>query len=138
MRTYARIAIAGVAGLIAVGALAGCSSSSNGTTPTPTASSSTAPNVVAPVTVNLDSSLDGKSIDVPLGSNVDLLAPTGTEDQWTVDNVSDPSIVAFASGGTMDGVTYNPGIFTVAKGTSKVTLAGPDGAKYTFTVNVTQ
>lgn len=134
----ATISIATAVAALSVAGLAACSS-----TPAPEPTSSPTPTVivdpvVAPVMVPVDSSLNGKTIDVPANTEMVLSVPAGTETQWNA-MIPGTDVAAFMTGGTDGTATFNPSIRPLNTGKSEVTLSNAtSGETYTFTINVTK
>ncbi|MFD1713471.1 hypothetical protein ACFSBZ_03205 [Amnibacterium flavum] len=116
-----------VAALAATLALAGCSSPS----PEPSATGS----VVAPVIVTLDSSLDGTTVSLPIGTVLDLSAEDPKA--WTGE-VADTAIAEFVPGKDDGSAEFNPGIKPISAGTTQVTLTdSASDETIEFTLEVT-
>lgn len=123
---------------LTVAGLAACSSTPAPTpTPTPTPTVIVDP-VVAPIMATVDSSLNGKTIDVPANTKLVFNVPEGTETQWNA-MIPGTDVATFMNGGTDGTATFNPSIVPLNTGKSEVTLSNStSGESYTFTINVTK
>ena len=127
-RTHGRGRVAAsvaLASLLAMGALAACSSggSSGGSSALP------------PVIVEIDS-LDGTTVEVPEGGSIDLTGDDETYTAWTAD-IADPGIVEFVPGHDDGSAQFNPGLTAKSVGETDVTLDNSEtGDSVTFTVDV--
>lgn len=116
--------------ILATLALTGCSS-----TPTETPNTVGVMNqqVIAPITVNL-SDIQNADIEVTSGNTINLNVQDGTETGWKAD-IKDNKIVEYTPGTDKDGVTTNPSLKALNKGTTKVKIYN-DVNDVTFTVIV--
>lgn len=114
------IAVLGAGGL----ALSGCSQPG-----TP------ADSALPPVIVELDT-VDGTTVEVPVGGSIDLTGDDETFTEWTAD-IADPEIVEFVPGRDDGSAQFNPGLTATSVGETEVTLENGDtGDTVTFTVEV--
>jgi hypothetical protein len=91
--------------------------------------------VLPPVIVDLDT-VDGTTVEVPQGGNVDLTGDKTTYTDWTA-KIADPSVVEFVPGRNSGSASFNPGLKATAPGKTVVTLTNSSSSKsVTFTVVV--
>ncbi|KJL34400.1 hypothetical protein [Microbacterium azadirachtae] len=128
--------VAGTALATAALGLAGCS---GGTTPaasTSSAPSATGAGALPPIIADLGS-IDGTTVQVPLGNTIDLTGDDKDFTHWTAD-IADAKIVSFAPGKDDGSAQFNPGLDALAEGTTKVTMDNSASGKHVaFTVEVT-
>lgn len=123
LRAASGIALAAAALLV----VSACSSGS------PDSSSSA--EALPPVIVEIDS-LDGTTVEVPMGGAIDITGDDETFTDWTAD-ISDPAIAEFTPGKDDGSAQFNPGITPLAEGTTDVTMtnsATDDTVDFTVTV----
>jgi hypothetical protein len=101
----------------------------------PTTAAAAVGTVLPPVVVDINT-VDGTTVDVPAGGNVDLTGDKTTYTDWTAE-IADPSVVAFTPGRNSGSASFNPGLHAEAPGTTEVTLTNSSSSKsVTFTVVV--
>lgn len=131
-RTIAALALAGALAGAALG-LIGCSS---GPAPASSTGSSTSSSALPPVIADLGS-IDGTTVQVPMGGTVDLTGADKDFTHWTAD-IADAKVVSFVPGKDDGSAQFNPGLDALATGTTTVTLDNSaSGAHVSFTVEVT-
>lgn len=93
--------------------------------------------VVAPITVSAND-LQGKTVDVPLNSTLNINTGSLAVDSYTA-TIDDTSIVSFVQGHTDGGATFNPGFTPLKVGKTSVTMSNKNGGiqNLVFTINVT-
>ena len=129
-RSIAALALAGALAGAALG-LAGCSGSS-----TPSGSTSSGSSALPPVIADLGS-IDGSTVQVPVGNTIDLTGDDKDFTHWTAD-IADTKVVSFVPGKDDGSAQFNPGLDALATGTTAVTLDNSaSGAHVSFTVEVT-
>ncbi|MCE4027402.1 hypothetical protein LXM50_15610 [Microbacterium sp. Au-Mic1] len=132
-----------IAGLVAVAALttgafalAGCSGGTAPTSSTGSAPATTGSGVLPPIIADLGS-IDGTTVQVPLGNTIDLTGDDKDFTHWTAD-IADAKIVSFVPGKDDGSAQFNPGLEALAEGTTKVTMDNSASGKHlVFTVEVT-
>ncbi|MFD6700617.1 MULTISPECIES: hypothetical protein [unclassified Microbacterium] len=132
-----------IAGLVAVAALttgafalAGCSGGTAPTSSTGSAPATTGSGVLPPIIADLGS-IDGTTVQVPLGNTIDLTGDDKDFTHWTAD-IADAKIVSFVPGKDDGSAQFNPGLDALAEGTTKVTMDNSASGKHlAFTVEVT-
>jgi len=132
-----------IAGLVAGAALAtaslGLTGCSGGAAPAVSASSApatTAAGALPPIIADFGS-IDGTTVQVPLGNTIDLTGDDKDFTHWTAE-VADPKILSFVPGKDDGSARFNPGLDALAAGTTKVTMDNSASGKHlAFTVTVT-
>ncbi|WP_022887514.1 hypothetical protein [Glaciibacter superstes] len=123
LRAASGIALAAAA-LLSISA---CSSDSSG--------SSSSAEALPPVIVEIDS-LDGTTVEVPMGGAIDITGDDETFTDWSAD-ISDPAIAEFTPGKDDGSAQFNPGITPLKEGTTDVTMSNSttdDTVDFTVTV----
>ncbi|MFB7843099.1 hypothetical protein [Microbacterium sp. NPDC056052] len=128
--------VAGAALATAALGLAGCSGGATPAESTSSATGTTGAGVLPPVIADLGS-IDGTTVQVPLGNTIDLTGDDKDFTHWTAD-ITDPKILSFVPGKDDGSAQFNPGLDPLAEGTTKVTMDNSaSGAHVDFTVEVT-
>ncbi len=140
IRTRPHRSIAGlVAGaVLAAGALTlvGCTGASTPAGSTSGTAAATGAGALPPIIADLGS-IDGTTVQVPLGNTIDLTGDDKDFTHWAAD-IADPGIVSFVPGKDDGSAQFNPGLDALAEGSTKVALDNSaSGAHVTFTVEVT-
>ena len=90
-----------------------------------------------PVIVDIGS-IDGTTVEVPVGGFVDLTGDDETFTAWEA-TVADESVAVFIPGGDDGSAQFNPGLEAIAVGSTEVTLDNTESMdSVTFTVEVTE
>lgn len=110
-------------GIVAVGALTGCSPS-NGNAP-----------VQAPIVMEVGE-LQGASVTLRVGQALDINTGDLAVDSYS-GKVADTAVAEFVKGRVDAGASYNPGVQAVAPGTTTVTLSNENGGIQDVTFAVT-
>lgn len=114
--------------------VAGCTA---GASDTPAPGESSASSALPPVIVEL-AAIDGTTVEVPLGTLVDLV--TATDDDvtaWTAE-IKDDTVAEFVPGKDDGSAVFNPGLKPRAEGTTEVVLSNSlTSEKLAFTLTVT-
>ena len=98
--------------------------------------SSTGTKALPPVIADLGT-VDGATLQVPMGGSIDLTGDDKTFTSWKAD-IADPKILSFTPGKDDGSAQFNPGLEPLAEGTTKVALANSaSGDRVAFTVEVT-
>lgn len=83
------------------------------------------------------SSIDSTTVEVPVGSTVDLTGGGDAVTDWTAE-IADEAVASFVPGRDDGSATFNPGLDALAAGSTEVTMTNSSsGDTVTFTVNVT-
>ncbi|MFJ4166542.1 hypothetical protein ACIPY5_13395 [Microbacterium sp. NPDC089698] len=128
--------LAGAALATAALGLAGCSGGATPASSTSSAPATTGAGVLPPIIADLGS-IDGTTVQVPLGNTIDLTGDDKDFTHWTAD-IADPKIVSFVPGKDDGSAQFNPGLDALAAGTTKVTMDNSASGKHlAFTVEVT-
>jgi hypothetical protein len=133
--TRRSLAAALVALSCSVGVLTACGDDddSSATTTAPASGSSS---VLPPIIEDLNS-IDGKTVDMKVGNNIDLTGDSTTYKDWTGE-ISDPKVAEFIAGKDEGGASFNPGVKALATGEATVKLTNSTSNKtVTFTIKVT-
>jgi hypothetical protein len=129
------LAAALVALSCSVGVLAACGDDDDSSATT-TAPASGGSSVLPPIIEDLNS-LDGKTVDMKVGNNIDLTGDSTTYKDWTGE-ISDPKVAEFIAGKDEGGASFNPGVKALAAGEATVKLTNSTSNKtVTFTIKVT-
>ena len=133
--TRRSLAAALVALSCSVGVLTACGDDDDSTATT-TAPASGGSSVLPPIIADLNS-IDGTTVEVPAGGNIDLTGDSTTYTDWTGE-ISDPKVAEFIPGKDEGGASFNPGIKALEPGEAEVTMTNSTSNKtVTFTVKVT-
>lgn len=138
-RLHRSMAVLVAVAALATGALA-LTACSGGTAPVSSSTSSpSAPSgagALPPIVAGLGT-VDGTTVQVPVGGTVDLTGDDKDFTHWTAD-IADPTIARFVPGKDDGSAQFNPGLDALAEGTTKVTMDNSaSGAHVAFTVEVT-
>ena len=104
-----------VASTCALGVLAVCDDDDD-STPTPMAARHDGSSVLPPIIADLDS-IDGNTVEVKVGTHIDLTGDTATYADWTGE-IADPPVAEFIAGTDEGAASFNPGIKGLAPGTT--------------------
>lgn len=115
---------------LAAAALLSISSCSSGSPDT-----SSSAGALPPVIVEIDS-LDGTTVEVPMGGAIDITGDDETFTDWSAE-ISDPEIAEFTPGKDDGSAQFNPGITPLEEGTTDVKMTNSttdDVVEFTVTV----